>query len=326
VAESGALAVLSTIAMLMAGLVLLYLGGEWLVRGASTAALRLGLSPLMVGMTVVAFATSTPELAVSLDSAFAGVDDVAVGNVIGSNIANLGLVLGLSALIKPIRVQARMIRRDMPWLLLATLFAVWCLMDGLVGRVEGLMLLAGLVMFIGLNIRSAKTERVSVQEQFTHEVKERVSSLGRSWVMIAAGVIALVVGGAVFVEAAVHIAEATGVSTAVVGLTIAAIGTSLPELATAIVASARGSSDICAGNIVGSNFFNLLCILGLTAAIAPLQRGEVQMGDLYVMAGLTGLVLPFMYSGFRLGRREGALLLLCYSAYLGWMASRATLG
>ena len=312
--------------MLMVGLVLLYLGGEWLVRGASTAALRLGLSPLMVGMTVVAFATSTPELAVSLDSAFAGVDDVAVGNVIGSNIANLGLVLGLAALIKPIRVQARMIRRDMPWLLLATLFAVWCLMDGLVGRVDGLILLAGLVMFIGQNIRSAKTERVSVQEQFTHDVTERVSSLGRSWVMIAAGVIALVAGGAVFVEAAVHIAEATGVSTAVVGLTIAAIGTSLPELATAIVASARGSSDICAGNIVGSNFFNLLCILGLTAAIAPLQRGEVQMGDLYVMAGLTGLVLPFMYSGFRLGRREGALLLLCYSAYLGWMASRATLG
>lgn len=312
--------------MLLAGLVLLYLGGEWLVRGASTAALRLGLSPLMVGMTVVAFATSTPELAVTLDSAFAGVDDVAVGNIVGSNIANLGLVLGLAALIKPIRVQARMIRRDMPWLLLATLFAVWCLMDGLVGRAEGLLLLAGLVLFIGQNIRNAKTERVSVQEQFTHEVKERVSSPGRTWLMIVAGVIALAAGGAAFVEAAVHIAEATGVSTAVVGLTIAAIGTSLPELATAIVASARGSSDICAGNIVGSNFFNLLCILGLTAVIVPLQRGDVQMGDLYVMAGLTGLVLPFMYSGFRLGRREGALLLLCYSAYLAWMASRATLG
>ncbi len=312
--------------MLLAGLVLLYLGGEWLVRGASTAALRLGLSPLMVGMTVVAFATSTPELAVTLDSAFAGVDDVAVGNIVGSNIANLGLVLGLAALIKPIRVQARMIRRDMPWLLLATLFAVWCLMDGLVGRAEGLILLAGLVLFIGQNIRNAKTERVSVQEQFTHEVKERVSSPGRTWLMIVAGVIALAAGGAAFVEAAVHIAEATGVSTAVVGLTIAAIGTSLPELATAIVASARGSSDICAGNIVGSNFFNLLCILGLTTVIAPLQRGDVQMGDLYVMAGLTGLVLPFMYSGFRLGRREGALLLLCYSAYLAWMASRATLG
>jgi cation:H+ antiporter len=285
-----------------------------------------GLSPLMVGMTVVAFATSTPELAVTLDSAFAGVDDVAVGNIVGSNIANLGLVLGLAALIKPIRVQARMIRRDMPWLLLATLFAVWCLMDGLVGRAEGLILLAGLVLFIGQNIRNAKTERVSVQEQFTQEVKERVSSPGRAWLMIVAGVIALAAGGAAFVEAAVHIAEATGVSTAVVGLTIAAIGTSLPELATAIVASARGSSDICAGNIVGSNFFNLLCILGLTAVIVPLQRGDVQMGDLYVMAGLTGLVLPFMYSGFRLGRREGALLLLCYSAYLAWMASRATLG
>lgn len=312
--------------MLLAGLVLLYLGGEWLVRGASTAALRLGLSPLMVGMTVVAFATSTPELAVTLDSAFAGVDDVAVGNIVGSNIANLGLVLGLAALIKPIRVQARMIRSDMPWLLLATLFAVWCLMDGLVGRAEGLLLLAGLVLFIGQNIRNAKTERVSVQEQFTQEVKERVSSPGRTWLMIVAGVIALAAGGAAFVEAAVHIAEATGVSTAVVGLTIAAIGTSLPELATAIVASARGSSDICAGNIVGSNFFNLLCILGLTSVIAPLQRGDVQMGDLYVMAGLTGLVLPFMYSGFRLGRREGALLLLCYSAYLAWMASRATLG
>lgn len=312
--------------MLLAGLVLLYLGGEWLVRGASTAALRLGLSPLMVGMTVVAFATSTPELAVTLDSAFAGVDDVAVGNIVGSNIANLGLVLGLAALIKPIRVQARMIRSDMPWLLLATLFAVWCLMDGFVGRAEGLLLLAGLVLFIGQNIRNAKTERVSVQEQFTQEVKERVSSPGRTWLMIVAGVIALAAGGAAFVEAAVHIAEATGVSTAVVGLTIAAIGTSLPELATAIVASARGSSDICAGNIVGSNFFNLLCILGLTSVIAPLQRGDVQMGDLYVMAGLTGLVLPFMYSGFRLGRREGALLLLCYSAYLAWMASRATLG
>lgn len=317
---------LSDVAMLLGGLVLLYLGGEWLVRGASTAALRLGLSPLIVGMTVVAFATSTPELAVTLDSAFAGVDDVALGNVVGSNIANLGLVLGLAALIKPIHVQARMIRNDMPWLLLATLFVVWCLQDGFVVRTEGFILLSGLALFIVQNVRNARTERLSVQEQFTHEVKERVTGPARTWIMIAAGVAALAAGGAAFVEGVVNIAEATGISTAVVGLTVAAIGTSLPELATAIVASTRGSSDICAGNIIGSNFFNLLCILGLTAAIVPLQRGDVQMGDLYVMAGLTGLVLPFMYSGFRLGRREGGLLLLCYATYLGWVADRAVVG
>jgi len=313
---------LTSVIFLSGGLLLLYFGGDWLVKGASALALRAGLSPFIVGMTIVGFATSSPELAVSIDSALSGVDDVAVGNVVGSNIANIGLVLGLSALLRPIRVEARVLRSDMPWLLLVTLFVVWCLSDGGIGRVEGVILILGMVLFLVQNMRVARHERASVLEEFGRAAREQAMSRHRSWVLLAVGITALVGGAALFVEGAVDLALRTGLSTGLIGLTIVAVGTSLPELATSVVASLRGEGDISAGNVIGSNFFNLLCILGLTVLVRPLHMGDVRPVDLYVMAGITALLLPIMFTGFRIGRREGVLLLICYAGYIAMLAGR----
>jgi len=301
---------------------MLYFGGDWLVKGSSAVAVRAGLPPFIVGMTIVGFATSSPELAVSIESALSGVDDVAVGNVVGSNIANIGLVLGLSALLRPIRVEARVLRSDMPWLLLVTLFVVWCLADGGIGRMEGIILIVGLVLFVIQNFRIARHERASVLEEFSRAATTHQVSSRRSWALLGAGLVALVGGAALFVEGAVDLALRMGVSTGLVGLSVVAVGTSLPELATSVVASLRGEGDISAGNVIGSNFFNLLCILGLTVLVRPLQMGGVRMMDLYVMAGITALLLPIMFTGFRIGRREGLLLLFCYGAYIAALADR----
>jgi cation:H+ antiporter len=314
--------VLTSGVFLFAGLLLLYFGGDWLVKGASALALRAGLSPFIVGMTIVGFSTSSPELAVSIDSVLSGVDDVAVGNVVGSNIANIGLVLGLSAVLRPIRVEARVLRGDMPWLLLVTLFVAWCLADGGIGRFEGLILVIGLVLFIAHNMRVSRHERASVLAEFSRAAKEPSISRHRRWVLLLVGVVALIGGAALFVEGAVDLALRTGVSTGLIGLTIVAVGTSLPELATSVVASLRGEGDIAVGNVIGSNFFNLLCILGLTVMVHPLAMGDVRAVDLYVMAGMTGLLLPIMFTGFRIGRREGLLLLLCYGGYVAMLADR----
>lgn len=314
---------LTSFVFLFSGLLMLYFGGDWLVKASSAVALRAGLPPFIVGMTVVGFATSSPELAVSIDSALSGVDDVAVGNVVGSNIANIGLVLGLSALLRPIRIEARVLQRDMPWLLLVTLFVVWCLGDGGIGRVEGVILIAGLILFVAQNFRVLRHERASVIEEFSRAAKSHQISRRRSWMLLGAGVAALVGGAALFVEGAVDLAVRMGVSTALIGLTIVAVGTSLPELATSVIASFRGQGDISAGNVIGSNFFNLLFILGLTVLIRPLRTGGVRMIDLYVMAGITALLLPIMFTGFRIGRREGVFLLLCYGAYIAMLADRS---
>lgn len=313
---------LISLALLGSGLALLYMGGSWLVSGASALSLRAGMSPLMVGMTVVAFATSGPELVVSLDSAMRGVDDVAVGNIVGSNIANVCLVLGIAALVHPIRVEARLLRIDLPWLFLATIFVVWRLADQDVGRLEGLVLVAGLALFLIANARMVRRERRSVQEQFGKAVPVRTMSAARSWAFTALGVVGLVGGGTAFVEGATRLAAIAGVSTGLVGLTVVALGTSLPELATSIVASLRRESDIAAGNVIGSNFFNLLCVLGLTSLIYPLGQGDIRPIDLYVMTGVTALLLPIMHSGFRIGRREGLVLLLCYAAYVWALSDR----
>lgn len=311
---------LISILLLGAGLVMLYGGGAWLVRGAGAVALRAGMSPFIVGMTVVAFATSAPELMVSLTSAWEGVDDVAVGNVVGSNIANIGLVLALSLLVRPVRIEAKILRSDMPLLLLVTLFVVWVFIDGHQGRLESMLLLFGLALFILHNVRLSRGESEAVLEEFSAAAPRRTPGLVNSWLLILMGVGLLVGGGAAFLEGAIRIAETAGVSTGLIGLTVVAVGTSLPELATSIVASFRGEGDIAIGNVIGSNFFNLLCVLGITGLISPLHAGSIQTLDLMVMTGMTALLLPLMYSGFRVNRLEGLLLAACYGGYL-WLLS-----
>ncbi|MCA1790001.1 MAG: calcium/sodium antiporter, partial [Thioalkalivibrio sp.] len=238
------------------GLFLLFAGGEGLVRGASALALRFGLSPLAVGLTVVAFGTSTPELVVSLDAALAGVPDIAVGNVVGSNIANVTLILGTAMLFGPAVVVARTVRFDAPLVVVLSLVLLALLADGAVGRLEGFFLVAGLVAFTGFTLVQGRKESAEVKDEFKVALDSPAQSVIASTVLVLGGLGALILGGHVFLNAAVVFAREAGISEAVIGLTIVAIGTSLPELVTSVVAALRGQGDIAVGNVLGSNVFN----------------------------------------------------------------------
>lgn len=311
---------LMIVGLIAGGFVLLYLGGEWLVRGAGDLALRLGMSPFLVGMTVVAFATSSPELAVSLDAALRGVHGVAVGNVVGSNICNIALVMGLAATIRPIEVEARVIAVDVPLLIVATAGMAFVLWNGHISRLEGMLLVVGLVIFIWQNVRLARKERARVREEFEHAAPKPGKSPWSDFALVGAGIVALVGGGYFFVRGAILLAELLNVAPAIISLSVVALGTSLPELATSLVATLRREDDITAGNVIGSNFFNILAILGITALIQPLDRAGVTLVDLGVMVGVTILLLPLMFSRRRIGRGEGVLLLMIYVGYIWWLA------
>ncbi|HUG99958.1 MAG TPA: calcium/sodium antiporter [Gammaproteobacteria bacterium] len=316
---------LVSIGYLAVGFVLLYVGGEGLVRGAGSIALRLGMSPFIIGMTIVAFATSTPELAVSLQAVASGVDDIAIGNVVGSNICNIGLILGICAVIRPVEIQMRILRLDIPWMIFVSLLLVAFLGDGHIKRPAGLVFLVGLVVFLYWNIQVGRKEQE--EERVRQEFEGIVPSLHRAawidWLLIAGGVVALVLGGAAFVRGGISLAEVLGISSAVIALTVVAIGTSLPELATSVVASLKGDADIAVGNIIGSNFFNILAILGITAVLHPLDRGGITMVDLSVMLIFALLLLPLLMVRQRIGRPEGLVLITGYIAYIGWLAGSA---
>ena len=313
------------IGFLVLGSVLLYAGGEGLVRGAGTMALRFGLSPFIIGMTIVAFATSAPELAVSLQAAFAGVDDVAIGNVVGSNIANIGLILGICAVLRPVKIEARILSLDLPWLLFVSLLLIAFLNDGHISRPAGLVFLFGLAVFLFWNIQVARREQEHerVRLEFEGAVPRVQESAVMDWVFIIGGLVALVAGGAAFVRGGVGLATALGVSPALIALTVIAVGTSLPELATSIVASLKGNDDIAVGNVIGSNFFNILAILGITAVLRPLDRGDITMVDLVAMLMFALMLVPLIMVRQRIGRPEGIALLVAYAAYISWLARQA---
>jgi cation:H+ antiporter len=305
------------------------------VRGAATLALRLGLTPLVIGLTVVAFGTSAPELVVSVESALAGAGGIAVGNVVGSNIANIGLILASAALLRAFDVNRLLIRRDMPIMIAVSSIAVWMLWDGTLGRPEGLLLVGGLVGYVTWSVISARAETAaqsteasaasSVAAAHADGVPDRVEgSAGRDVLWIAAGLGALAYGADVLVSGAVGVATLVGVSQTVIGLTVVAIGTSLPEMATSVVAALRGQSEIAAGNIVGSNLFNVLCILGIAAVVRPLDAPEMEAVDFSVMLAFSAVALVMMATGRRMSRWEGAVLLAFYVAYIGYLATTHT--
>ncbi len=301
------------------GVALLYGGGEALVSGASALARRLGMAPLVVGLTVVAFGTSAPELAATLTASFQGVPEIAFGNVVGSNVCNVGLILGLSALIYPVAVQARFLWREMPILVAVGGVMIWMVSDGSIGRVEGLVLLVLLGAYLWLILRRDE-ESARVAEEFAREFGEVRGALWASVARIAVGIVLLVLGAKLLVAAAVAIAHAAGVSDRVVGLTLVAIGTSLPELASSLVAAARKEGDILLGNIVGSNIFNILAILGVAGVARPLSVSLAgAWPDLWVMLAFSILLWPFLFTGRRLDRWEGAVLLAGFAAYLAWL-------
>jgi cation:H+ antiporter len=306
-------------------------GAEALVRGASALARLAGVSPLVIGLTVVAFGTSTPEMAVNITASLSGVSEIAFGNIIGSNIANIGLIVGLTALLKPLDIESQIISRELPMLLLASMCGVVLGFDPLLrgtvslyDRADGLILLLVFTVFLYYTAGDVLRKRRS--DALVREASASLSGAGAhsyapQWVLIVVGLAGLVFGGRVTVDAASVLALAFGVPQVVVGVTVVAVGTSLPELATSLVATWRGQTDIAVGNVVGSNIFNLLFVAGLSATIAPITIPAEGLADLLVMVVFAVVLMPFaLLNNRRIVRREGLVLFLGYAVYVAWRA------
>lgn len=310
------------------GAAALYLGAEWLVRGSSRLARSYGVSALVVGLTVVALGTSAPELVVSTTAALRGQGGVAVGNVVGSNILNLALIIGVAALAGPLRVQMRLIFREAPLMVAAALTLPLLAWDGVVSRLDGALLSLAFAGYLAFVVRSARREPGSVKAEFAEfeAAEDRAPERGtrlRDAGIAAAGLATLVVGAQLLVGAAVFFARSAGISEVVVGLTVVAIGTSLPELATSAVAAARGEADIALGNVIGSNIFNSLIILGAASLARPIgMERSLFSYEIPVMVGIS-IVFPILaYTRRTLGRLEGGFLVVCYVAFTGVLLMR----
>jgi len=299
------------------GLVLLYFGADWLVQGAVTLALHLGLSPLIVGLTVVALGTSVPEALVSVQAALGHQGGIALGNVIGSNILNIALILGLSSLILPLKVDSHIVKADVPLLTGATFMLVVLLEDFHISRMEGAFLLLCIVFYVTGNIMTVK--RTSPEEDKIEGMEipeDSGKTLWRDVGFLILGIVTLGFGANFLVTGAVDLARIFGLSEALIGLTIVSIGTGTPELATALMAAFRKSPDLAIGNVVGSNLFNIMFVLGIAGLVAPLDGKGISSVDLYVMLGVTILLLPTVWTGRILDRKEGFLFLAIYVGYL----------
>jgi cation:H+ antiporter len=309
------------------GLAALALGGELLIRSASRLATLFGLSPLVIGLTVVAWGTSAPELAVSVQAGLAGRAELAVGNVVGSNIANVLLILGLCAAMAPLVVQAQIVRREVPVGIAAALLVFGLAADGRIGRLDGLLLLVTMVAYTGYTVVQSRRESRAVRKEYADEFGPQTrprgaAGLARELAILTAGLVTLVLGARWLVASASSIAQGLGVSEVVIGLTVVAIGTSLPELAASVVASVRGERDIAIGNAIGSNLYNLLAILGIASLVTPgglVVAPGILRFDLPVMLAVAAACLPVFFVGHRLDRWEGVLFLGYYAAYLGYL-------
>ena len=299
------------------GLVLLFFGADWLVQGAVTLALHLGLSPLIVGLTVVALGTSVPEALVSVQAALGHQGGIALGNVIGSNILNIALILGLSSLILPLKVDSRIVKADVPLLTGATFMLVVLLEDFHISRMEGAFLLLCIVFYVTGNIMTIK--RTSPEEDKIEGMEipeDSGKTLWRDVGFLILGIVTLGFGANFLVTGAVDLARIFGLSEALIGLTIVSIGTGTPGLATVLMAAFRKSPDLAIGNVVGSNLFNIMFVLGIAGLVAPLDGNGISSIDLYVMLGVTFLLLPTVWTGRILDRKEGFLFLAIYVGYL----------
>jgi cation:H+ antiporter len=318
---------LLTVVLLAVGVVLLVVGAEFLVKGAASIASRIGVSPIVIGLTVVAFGTSAPELAVSVRAAILGSTDVAFGNVAGSNIANVLLILGASAAVGPLIVTQRIVRLDVPLVLLASVAVYLMALDNRIGTIDGALLFSAVILYTGLLIWGSRRESRDVSQEYAESVEEVEGRAAERplpvQVLVAfGGFVGLVVGAQLLVTAATDVATQLGVSDLVIGLTVVAIGTSLPELATSMLAAFRGQRDIAVGNVVGSNLFNLLSVLGATAIVSPdgvVVRNSSLRLDLPVMLVATVVLLPIFWNGFVIRRWEGFVLLGFYATYLGYL-------
>ena len=323
------------IAICLVGFVLLYFGAEWLVKGSSSLARSLGVTPIVIGLTVVAFGTSAPELVVSLISSIKGKSMIAVGNVVGSNICNIALVLGLSALFNPIKSDPSVIRRDIPIMLGISLYLLVLSFNSTLGRIEGATLFAGIIAYTFMNYYLAKKEtRDAAGGEMPGAIESELEEIGyiasrsKQILLVVVGIAGVVGGAQMVVESAVFIMTELGVSEKFIGLTIVAFGTSLPELATSVVAAMRGEMDISIGNLVGSNVFNIMSVLGVASLVRPISipGGFFESGlwiDYLVMLFTSFLPWLLMRRTYTVNRKGGAMLLTCYMGYLAYLIIQA---
>ncbi|MEJ5223082.1 MAG: calcium/sodium antiporter [Anaerolineales bacterium] len=317
--------------MFVAGLALLIFGAEWLVRGASRIAAWAGVSPLVIGLTVVAFGTSAPELAINVLSSLAGQPDIAIGNVVGSNIANVLLILGLSAAVAPLLVQQQVVRQDVPIMIGVSVIAYLFALDGLISTLEGFVLFAALAVYVWYLIRQSRSESREVEQEYEQEYAAHERKSLRGWLvnfgLVVVGLGLLVLGAQWMVNSAVEVARWLGVDELVIGLTVVAVGTSLPELATSVMAAAKGERDIAVGNVVGSNIFNLMSVLGLSAIIVPVgipvSEAAIRF-DIPIMIVVAFASFPVFLTGGQIYRWEGFLFVGYYVIYTVYLILNAT--
>jgi cation:H+ antiporter len=316
-----------TIVLLVIGLVCLVGGAELLVRGAAAIASRLGISPIVIGLTVVAFGTSAPELAVSVNASLGGKSDVAFGNVVGSNIVNILLILGLSATVGALAVTQRIVRLDVPILIGVSFVALLMGIDKKFSRIDGIILVSAAIAYTVWLIRTSRAESKEIDAEYTEAIdilEEGVVKLPliTQFLFVLGGLMVLVLGSQLLVNSATKIAESFGVSELVIGLTIVALGTSLPELATSVMASIRGERDIAVGNVIGSNLFNIMLVLGMSSVVSSngvaVQESAIRL-DIPVMIGATIVLLPICWNGFQIKRWEGFLLVGFYALYVAYL-------
>jgi cation:H+ antiporter len=303
------------ILLIIAGVAMVLYGADRLTEGASALARRMNVTEIIIGLTIVAAGTSAPELFVSMVSALKGTPDMAIGNVVGSNTMNAMLIVGCAAMVAPMTISKSTVRKDIPFSVFASVLLVLLSLNSFLGRLDGIFLLAGFALFMYYTLSQAKVgETASVSE--VKSVKPWLSAF-----FVLLGLALLVIGSNIFVDSASRVAYSLGISEGVVGLTIVAGGTSLPELATSVVAARKGQSAIAIGNVIGSNVFNILLILGLTATISPMQIQGVTLVDMGMMLGSVSLVWLFSYTRYTVERWEGALLVIGYLVYLAWLLS-----
>ncbi len=304
----------------MLGLLLLYLGAEGLVKGASSVSFRLGIHPLTIGLTVVAFGTSTPELFTSIKAALTQLGGISIGNAIGSNIFNIAVIIGIAALIYPMSIHIRLIRQDVPIMIGVSFLFVLFFLDQQLLRLEGLILTIGIVVFTIYSFYQA--QKIDPEADSVHvdkSIPNPLKNIGFDILFIIGGLGLLAFGSSLLIDNSVKLARILGIGEAIIGLTIISAGTSLPELATSVVAAIKKEPEIAIGNIVGSNIFNILCVLGISSLITPIQGRGISLIDIAVMVGVSILLLPFMWTDKKISRREGLVLIFIYLCYLAYL-------
>ncbi len=309
---------ITSVTLLVLSLFALYIGAGWLVKGSTEIALKANISQLVIGLTIVAFGTSAPELVVSINASLSGQGDIAIGNVVGSNIFNIAAILGISAAIHPLQAKRQLTKIDIPILLLATILLTALFWNGELGRLEGALFLLGIILYTSFSLYFSRKHEKKIEEQ-NGELEKQPDPWYKDVLYILGGLAVLIFASHLLITNAVSIAKEVGVSEAVIGLTLVAAGTSLPEMATSVVAALKKNPDIAIGNIVGSNLFNILAIAGTSSVIRPIIAKSLSHVDLLVMLGLTVLLLPVIKSGLKISRAEGWLLIIIYLCYMAWL-------